>query len=90
MVQAIVRADGFDDVTCLAVTAFATVDSFVLTWCHRSLVNSIIAVCHVIRQPTHSVRQLSPANTPRYDNSPFTILAAEVKGWDSDFPVRMM
>jgi hypothetical protein len=62
MVQAIVCADGFDDVTCLAVTAFATVDSFVLTWCHCSLVDSIIAVRHLIRQPPDGLRQLSPAN----------------------------
>ena len=80
MVQPIVRADGFDDVTRLTIATFAAVDSLVLAWCHRALVDSIITVCRVIRQPTHSVHQLSPDNTPRYDSSPFTILAAEVKG----------
>ena len=80
VVQLIVRADGFDDVPRLTVTAFATVDSLVLAWGHRFLVDSIIAVCHLIRQPTQSLRQLSPTNIPRYDSSPFTILAAEVKG----------
>jgi hypothetical protein len=90
MVQAIVCADGFDDVTCLAVTAFATVYSFVLTWCHCSLVDSIIAVRHLIRQPPDGLRQLSPANTPRYDSSSLTILAADVKGCGFDFPAPIM
>jgi hypothetical protein len=90
MVQPIVRADGFDDVTRLTVTALATVDSLMLAWCHRSLIASIIAVYHAIRQATHGLLQPSLSNTPRYESSPFTILAAEVKGCGSDFPAPIM
>jgi len=53
MVQAIVCADGFDNVSRLAITAFATVDPFVLTWCHRSLVEFII-VCLPGDPPAHA------------------------------------
>jgi hypothetical protein len=35
-------------------------------------------------------RLLQSSSKPRYESSPFTIRAAEVKGWASDFPEAMM